>query len=977
MPDARSEVQIVISGTATGLEAALKEAQAGLSALGVSAEHTAQQTGHTLAAGEHEAAHEATSLGERAKVAAEMVSLLGAESSEQVLKIEGMSHAFEEARHSFGGFGGALAATAGSFALFKGLDFLHESVEAAMEGEHATAAFNAAFAKTPALAKAATESIEEHREQLTRLAIDDSDAMAIMAQAAGRGLDPRLVTENTDAFADLAVAIHTDFGGAVDAVSHGQRGLAQVMRALNLSAVEQQRLMRQFRGATPDERARAILAMVERSRFAGAAEAQAGTAEGKMAAFHTAMKNLQEEVGTALLPAMVKLAEALTHLLEGAERAAAPFGGLANVLKVAILPLALGGLAAFVTLRATLGAITDLIRGRLLGTLAGSAQELVENTGAATDFAAAVRGIPPEALTKATFLPDGAKERWIANVKSVPPAALTTAQFEAAAAEAAAKAEPATMQKLIDEHGALRVPLVLEQPGAQRLRNMKTSGVGVVQIPVEPVLAKDAEAQERVIRSRIRSGIGKITAGVGVALTMTAGFEVANAIFNSVSIKRATVTLPKIQFTAADQARLDAATKALGNLRSQPPQKVTIGNLNPGAIASALGKIHLTANVNLAKEKQLQDLIDALKKQKAGADAYTKALNDLKTHPLKVETHFAAGDLAKMLGEVFLGTLLGNIMGSAMSGVGGKVGDALKNLLPALAGKLGLSKADAAAAAEAAASAESKVLQFAPRGGTPPPAEGEMPPAPPVAGEGVTRVGGGVLAPNYFQMMPVYNKKHELTGWRPKTEKEIAADNKAAGQAAQNMGKWIVGEFVSGGKANNKQALDLGGGVISAFVEGIKHHWPDMFPWIFGGDRPKHGALSIGGHNYPEYVKAGSKVPTAPKGYEYVQTGRSDYPYRLEQSTKRGAVPIPSDFIGRYGGGRLDAHLIAQLQGVVRGAHPAAPPSAHKPQPAHSTTLHVTVNVNGAHHPQDVGREVVRQLQGLVDGAKHAKRRAG
>jgi hypothetical protein len=37
MADARSEVQIVISGTATGLEAALKEAQAGLSALGASA----------------------------------------------------------------------------------------------------------------------------------------------------------------------------------------------------------------------------------------------------------------------------------------------------------------------------------------------------------------------------------------------------------------------------------------------------------------------------------------------------------------------------------------------------------------------------------------------------------------------------------------------------------------------------------------------------------------------------------------------------------------------------------------------------------------------------------------------------------------------------------------------------------------------------------------------------------------------------
>jgi hypothetical protein len=107
-----------------------------------------------------------------------------------------------------------------------------------------------------------------------------------------------------------------------------------------------------------------------------------------------------------------------------------------------------------------------------------------------------------------------------------------------------------------------------------------------------------------------------------------------------------------------------------------------------------------------------------------------------------------------------------------------------------------------------------------------------------------------VYVPNYFNMMPTYNKQHQITGWRPMTEQEIAAQNKAAGQAIQNVGKYMVGEFLSGGKANNKQAVDLGGLVISSFIEGIKDHWPSMFPWIFGGERPKHGALYIGGHNY-------------------------------------------------------------------------------------------------------------------------------
>jgi ribosomal protein L12E/L44/L45/RPP1/RPP2 len=82
----RSEVQIVISGTAVGLEEALKQTQAGLTAFSGAASKAGTEAGEHLAAGEHKAAYEAEGLGERAKVAAEMVSLLGAESSESVLK---------------------------------------------------------------------------------------------------------------------------------------------------------------------------------------------------------------------------------------------------------------------------------------------------------------------------------------------------------------------------------------------------------------------------------------------------------------------------------------------------------------------------------------------------------------------------------------------------------------------------------------------------------------------------------------------------------------------------------------------------------------------------------------------------------------------------------------------------------------------------------------------------------------------------
>jgi hypothetical protein len=71
-----------------GLEEALQEVRGQLVSFGAAADKASEQ------AGEHKAAEEATLLGERARVAAEMVGLLGAESSEQILKIEGLNHAF-------------------------------------------------------------------------------------------------------------------------------------------------------------------------------------------------------------------------------------------------------------------------------------------------------------------------------------------------------------------------------------------------------------------------------------------------------------------------------------------------------------------------------------------------------------------------------------------------------------------------------------------------------------------------------------------------------------------------------------------------------------------------------------------------------------------------------------------------------------------------------------------------------------------
>jgi hypothetical protein len=56
--------------------------------------------GEHLAAGEHKAAHEAVGLGVRTKAAAEMVGLLGAESAESLLRVQGMGRAFTEAKEA-------------------------------------------------------------------------------------------------------------------------------------------------------------------------------------------------------------------------------------------------------------------------------------------------------------------------------------------------------------------------------------------------------------------------------------------------------------------------------------------------------------------------------------------------------------------------------------------------------------------------------------------------------------------------------------------------------------------------------------------------------------------------------------------------------------------------------------------------------------------------------------------------------------
>jgi hypothetical protein len=78
-----------------------------LGAFGSAARSAGEPAGTKLAQGEAKAAPEAVSLGTRPRVAAEMVGLLGAESGEAVLKVQGLGHAFKEVQEAYGGFGRA------------------------------------------------------------------------------------------------------------------------------------------------------------------------------------------------------------------------------------------------------------------------------------------------------------------------------------------------------------------------------------------------------------------------------------------------------------------------------------------------------------------------------------------------------------------------------------------------------------------------------------------------------------------------------------------------------------------------------------------------------------------------------------------------------------------------------------------------------------------------------------------------------
>jgi hypothetical protein len=144
---------------------------------------------------------------------------------------------------------------------------------------------------------AATPLISQTAESLIQLGFADDDTYASLSKLTAATGSVKTAMASMTVAADLARFKQISLTEASDLLARASTGQARGLRDLGIAmgvSVKQ--------GASYEE----ILAAIE-TRIGGMAEAFADTAAGKMAIFNAQMSELQEQVGYALLPALIKL----------------------------------------------------------------------------------------------------------------------------------------------------------------------------------------------------------------------------------------------------------------------------------------------------------------------------------------------------------------------------------------------------------------------------------------------------------------------------------------------------------------------------------------------------------------------------------------------------------------------------------------------------------------------------------------------
>lgn len=243
-------------------------------------------------------------------------------------QVEGKTRGFGSKMGSVLGAVGGVAAAQGIFT------FAKSSVTAFTESEQSAVRLQSAFQKFPALNDSNIESFQKLNEQMAKKTRFDDDALASGQAVLGQfGLTGAQVEKLTPLLADYAARTGKDIPSAADALGKAMLGKGRALAEIGIKFKDA--------GSTGANFDQVMTGL--NSKVGGFAEKEGKTASGQAEILRNQFGELQEEVGSKLVPILTSLAQKLLSVVNF-------FASLSPGIKTAIaVVIGLVGAAVLIT----------------------------------------------------------------------------------------------------------------------------------------------------------------------------------------------------------------------------------------------------------------------------------------------------------------------------------------------------------------------------------------------------------------------------------------------------------------------------------------------------------------------------------------------------------------------------------------------------------------------------------------------------
>jgi len=201
---------------------------------------------------------------------------------------------------------------------------LTDSVKSAMESEKAMAELNAVLKSTKGVAGVSIDALTAHAEALQKVTMFSDEAIN-----AGQSMLLTFTNIGADVFpqATEAVLNLAEKFGSVDqaAVQLGKAlndpiaGVTALRRVGVMLSDEQEKQIKDFMAVNDIASAQGVILAELETEFGGLARAMGETTAGKLAILNNQLDNLKEKLGAALIPMLIKAADAFTKFIESAD----------------------------------------------------------------------------------------------------------------------------------------------------------------------------------------------------------------------------------------------------------------------------------------------------------------------------------------------------------------------------------------------------------------------------------------------------------------------------------------------------------------------------------------------------------------------------------------------------------------------------------------------------------------------------------